>query len=774
MFNKLLKTVASYKFFWPISIVLIVSLITGLTLGLTMCAPGEFRIDFVTNGGTAVTPIIQKAKTPITAPSSTKTGYTLSGWHEDINLGDTAFVFDTMPNHDTTLYAKWTINQYTITFDTNNGSTINPLTADYGAPITMPNNPTKTEGAFLGWYQDIGLTTPFIFPATMPSINQTIYAKWDMNQYTITFVTNGDMPLDSISIDYGTTINLPVPTKTGHSFDSWYSDSGLTNEFVLTTMPNANLTLYGKWSINQYTLTFVTNGGTTITPITADYDTLYTQPSNPTKTGNTFAGWYLNSELTISTILPERIPEEDRIYYAKWTVNEYRVSFYSNDVIIPTQIATGNSHTLFLSNDGAVYGTGSNLNGQLGNGTLESTIDPTPVATSAFGTGEKIVQISVGRGTTSHLLSDAGRVYGMGSNNHNQIGDGTSSRRTIPTLLDTSNFQSGELVTMIGTGQSSGLLITNQHRIYGWGYNAYGQVGDGTTTNVNKPTLVTLPGLNVDERPIHVATSGYHSFALTSEARVFGWGNNSLGQLGDGTDVSKQTPTLISFSSYLEAGDSVKTIFAKSLTSYALTENGKIFAWGQNNYYQIGDGSQAARWVPVAVTIPEPEVGEKVMNLGGGDRHTLIVTNHNRVFGWGTCPYYELGLPTTLFKALPELVNILNYPAGVDILDIDGSYSASMLILSNGMMYGTGYNENGIFGDGLTTSKAAFYQYSLGGLTKITSDALYDYDETLNLPTPTKTGSTFIGWYLDAELVTAFTGTKMPDHDVVLYAKWSA
>src|SRR5574344_1760194 len=89
-----------------------------------------------------------------------------------------------------------------------------------------------------------------------------------------------------------------------------------------------------------------------------------------------------------------------------------------------------------------------------------------------------------------------------------------------------------------------GLVITNQHRIYGWGLNTYGQVGTGTTTNVSIPTLITLPDLHEGEIPTQVASSGHHSLALTSEGRLFVWGRSTKGQLGLNDNVNRSLPTL--------------------------------------------------------------------------------------------------------------------------------------------------------------------------------------------------------------------------------------
>ena len=208
---------------------------------------------------------------------------------------------------------------YTLTFDTNGGSTIAPITQDYGTAITAPADPTKTGYTFAGW-------TPAI-PATMPAENMTIKAKWTVNQYTLTFDTNGGSTIAPITQDYGTAITAPAdPTKTGYTFAGW-------TPAIPATMPAENMTIKAKWTVNQYTLTFDTNGGSTIAPITQDYGTAITAPADPTKTGYTFAGW--------TPAIPTTMPAENLTVTAQWRYNGGGSSGYSYYTIKATAGAGG-------------------------------------------------------------------------------------------------------------------------------------------------------------------------------------------------------------------------------------------------------------------------------------------------------------------------------------------------------------------------------------------------------------------------------------------------
>ena len=253
----------------------------------------QYTITFDTNGGSEIAPITQDYGTKITAPANpTRKGYTFKGWDKEIPK--------IMPAENITVKAQWEINQYTITFDTNGGSEIAPITQDYGTKITAPDNPTRKGYTFKGWDKEI--------PETMPAENITVKAQWKINQYTITFDTNGGSEIAPITQDYGTEITAPDnPTRKGYTFKGWDKE-------IPETMPADNITVKAQWEINQYTITFDTNGGSEIAPITQDYGTKITAPDNPTRKGYTFKGW--------DKKIPETMPAENITITARWKDTE--------------------------------------------------------------------------------------------------------------------------------------------------------------------------------------------------------------------------------------------------------------------------------------------------------------------------------------------------------------------------------------------------------------------------------------------------------------------
>ena len=194
---------------------------------------GAYTVTFQSEGGSEVASQI-RANTPADQPADpTKEGYTFIGWYK----GEEKWNFADAVTEALTLTAKWQLNQYTITFDTAGGSEVPSITQDYGTAITPPAAPTRTGYTFVGWDRES--------PTTMPAEDMTITARWQVNQYTITFKPeNGGQDI-VIKQDYGTAITAPAnPTKTGYTFAGW-------DKTIPTTMPAGNMTITARWTENR-------------------------------------------------------------------------------------------------------------------------------------------------------------------------------------------------------------------------------------------------------------------------------------------------------------------------------------------------------------------------------------------------------------------------------------------------------------------------------------------------------------------------------------------
>ena len=275
--------------------------VTELTVQWT--AP-TYAVTLNTNGGTINNGNVTEYTYGVgaTLPTDvTRTGYTFKGWYYNENLtGSPVTAIGDTETGNKEYWAKWEINQYTVTVKPENGEADITITQDYGTNITAPANPTRKGYTFKGWDKEI--------PETMPAENITVKAQWEINQYTIAFDTNGGSEIATITQDYGTEITAPDnPTRKGYTFKGWDKE-------IPETMPAENITVTAQWEINRYTITFDTAGGSDIAPITQDYGTNITAPADPTREGYTFIGW--------DKAIPTTMPAENITVTAQWKDSE--------------------------------------------------------------------------------------------------------------------------------------------------------------------------------------------------------------------------------------------------------------------------------------------------------------------------------------------------------------------------------------------------------------------------------------------------------------------
>ena len=268
--------------------------------------PVTVTYDYGERGGIYAKQIVQAGEKAIEPDVPSRQGYQFTDWY----LDDTKYDFDTAVTEDMTLTARWTANQYTITFDTDGGSAIEPITQDYGTQITAPADPTREGYTFIGWDKAI--------PATMPAENLTITAQWTINQYTITFDTAGGSAIAPITQDYGTAITAPAaPIRTGYTFAGW-------SPALPAAMPAENMTVTAQWRVNRYTITYDLDRGTADdnpTGYTVETETFTLK--NPTRPGYIFSGWSgtgLTGEDNLTVTIPKG-STGNRSYTAHWRYN---------------------------------------------------------------------------------------------------------------------------------------------------------------------------------------------------------------------------------------------------------------------------------------------------------------------------------------------------------------------------------------------------------------------------------------------------------------------
>ena len=306
--------------------------VTDATAGETLTLKvyytiNSYTVTFNPNGGSGtMAPQSFKYNTAddLNPCTFTNTGYSFAGWSR--TAGGTVAFSDggsfTIGNADTTLYAVWTAQTYTISFD----SGVPSIVAAFGAPIQAPANPEKPGYSFKGWLKN---GAAYTIPATMPAESFSLTADWEQDTYYVTYYANGgEGSMEPTSFVYGGQVTLAENafTKTGYSFLGWSRTATGAVAFVdgttFTAQP-ANLDLYAVWSPNIYFITFDSG----VARISAYYGSTITAPADPTRTGYKFNGWLKNGE---AYTIPQTMPAESIDLIADWQVNSYTVTFVGN------------------------------------------------------------------------------------------------------------------------------------------------------------------------------------------------------------------------------------------------------------------------------------------------------------------------------------------------------------------------------------------------------------------------------------------------------------
>ncbi len=342
-----------------------------------------------------------------------------------------------------------------------------------------------------------------------------------------------------------------------------------------------------------------------------------------------------------------------------------------------TDIDGGDSHTCGASASGVLICWGTNEVGQLGNG--GDALDETPVQVDGLAAGT----LDLSNGTLhSCAVTDSGGVRCWGNNRYGQLGDGTTTFRLSPVAV--SNVEPG--ATVVAAGSFHTCAIDGSTGLKCWGDNTFGQIGDGTKAQRNAATQVVGLPFNV----VDVVAGERHTCALRPNGNVKCWGSNGGGRLGDGTTDPSGTPVLVV---NMPPG-TIKLAAGQSHTC-ALFGGGSIRCWGNNSDGQLGDGSTSNRSTPVLVVgLPGPAV-----DLTAGVSHTCAAISDGRAYCWGGNPSGQLGDGTFTKRLLPTKVVGL----GSDqVVKIEAGGFHTCALLDNGSVRCWGDNWKGQLGDGST------------------------------------------------------------------------
>ena len=343
-----------------------------------------------------------------------------------------------------------------------------------------------------------------------------------------------------------------------------------------------------------------------------------------------------------------------------------------------------------------LYAWGDNDNGQIGDGTNVDKLVATPVTMTGALASKQVTQV-LSVTNRSHAITADGKLYSWGSNSAGEIGDGTTTYRKEPVAVDMSGALAGKTVAKVAGSSLHTLALTTEGKVYSWGENFGGQLGLGDTTDRLTPQLVE--GALVGKTIVAISASTSHNLVLASDGTVYGWGNNIYGTVGDGTTITRLSPVAMNATGTPLAGKTIAAVHAEYYHSIVLTTDGKVFGWGFNANSVVGDGTTVDRLRPVAVHIGSL-AGKTVTAIEGGYSFTLALTSDGQLHSWGTNTFGELGNGTTTFSHTPGLVDTSGLLAGKAIAQIQAGGSTGLVRTTDGKLYMWGMGYGGQFGNG--------------------------------------------------------------------------
>ena len=262
-----------------------------------------------------------------------------------------------------------------------------------------------------------------------------------------------------------------------------------------------------------------------------------------------------------------------------------------NPVTNVVSVASGGNHSLYLKSDGSLWAMGRNNYGQLGDGTGTQRLSPVEIESSG------VSSVAAGSHHSLYLKSD-GSLWAMGWNGSGQLGDGTTISRSSPVqVLDAPGGDPVTNVVSVDANSSHSLYLKSDGSLWAMGDNMDGQLGDGTDMDRSSPGEIESSGVS------SVAAGGEHSLYLKSDGSLWAMGRNNFGQLGTGNNLTRKSPVQVLDAEYGSPVTDVVSVFAGSRHSLFIKSDGTFWAIGGNSSGQLGDGTDMDRKSPVLVSI---------------------------------------------------------------------------------------------------------------------------------------------------------------------------
>jgi alpha-tubulin suppressor-like RCC1 family protein len=351
--------------------------------------------------------------------------------------------------------------------------------------------------------------------------------------------------------------------------------------------------------------------------------------------------------------------------------------------------------------DTTLHGWGANANGQLGAG--DGTRQPwlTPAAIPAT-TEPRLLATAAGNLHSLALAAD-GTVLAWGYNAQGQLGDGTRDSRPLPAAI-LPGALAGKRVIALAAGAFHSLALCDDGTVAAWGYNNHGQLGNGSTTTSTTPVAVDATGVLAGKTVVSIAAGAYHSLALCADGSVAAWGFNGTGALGDNSTTRSTVPVRVLSQSPPNLPLQATAISAGQYHNLAIRTAGGIYAWGHNPHGQLGTGDTVQRHRATPVSLPAALAGKTPLALAAGGSHSLVRFDDGTLAAWGHGAAGQLGDGSTETRLSAVEVTATGALAGKTVTGVMAGDSHSLVSCADGTVVSWGGNQHGQLGTGLTAA----------------------------------------------------------------------
>ena len=575
--------------------------------------PIIYTVTLDKQGGTGGTDYVSatfgSAMSPISIPN--REGHTFGGYFSEENgkgtqyytaTGTSAHTYD-RPNN-TPLYAKWDAIVYTVSFDKQGGfGGPNSVRATFDSDMPDVAIPDREGHTFGGYFSELNGGGTQYYTATGTSAhaydlprNETLYAYWIINTYTVTFIDWDGTVLDTQTVEYGSAAQSPAPgNRVDYSYAGWdYPIDYITEEMTVTAQysnENTRRVVFENWD------------GTFLKQQHVDYGLAASEPySLPRRAGYTFTNWdgvfnHLIENITIT---------------AEFKINS------------GIEMVSASWHTMALQTDGSLWAWGQNSGGRLGTGDTVDQLTPARVM-------EDVSFITAGLDHSMAIKKD-GSLWAWGSNSSGELGLGDTIERLTPEKV----MENVSYVTSnhVGIGGYS-MAIKTDGSLWAWGHNAFaGQLGVGNQDDQLTP-------IKIMDDVSFVSAGAYHTMVIKTDGSLWACGINLDGSLGTGNENS--------FLTHVKVMENVSSVSAGMSFTLAIKTDGSLWAWGNNSSGQLGNGNTTKQFSPVNVM-------DNASFVSAGLGHAIAIKTDGSLWTWGNNANGELGNDDNIARSIPTKV----------------------------------------------------------------------------------------------------------------------